>query len=152
MHRFLIVFVLVFAAGCSEGRQPATAKVPPPDPDPKVINAVQAVRIAEQFVRDNGYTDFVPPDARKLDPESLEFSEDEKAWLAERHHTLRPRALGYRSGSRNDPDGWTVGFEEVKPVEGHPDIGRAVTMDAFGQDVVVQHMGFYLRDLQPRPE
>ena len=43
-------------------------------------------------------------------------------------------------------------LEEVKPVEGHPDIGRAVTMDAFGQDVVVQHMGFYLRDLQPRPE
>ena len=146
-----MALVLVCGAGCGDGRRPATPKAPTA-PSAKVIDAGQAVRIAEQFVRENGYTDFVPKDVSKLEPESIEFSEDEKDWLASRHNTLRPRACGYRKGGRNDPSGWTVGFKRVKPREGHLDIGQAVTMDEHGEDVTVQHMGFFLRNLQPRPE
>ena len=61
--------------------------------DPGVMDAARAIKIAEQFVRDNGYTDFVPPDAGKLVSESIEREGREK-WIADRHNTLRPRALG----------------------------------------------------------
>ncbi len=146
-----VVFFLLVVGGC--GRSPVPAAVKGQESQgPKTINAMQAVGIADQFVRENGYTDFMPKSASGLEPESIEFSENETDGLAERHDTLRPRALGYRMGGRNDARGWTVGFGLVKPREGRSEIGRAVTMDRLGQNVVVQHMGFFLRNLEPRPE
>jgi hypothetical protein len=123
----------------------------------ETINARQAVRIAERFVRANGYTDFVPDDANRLIPESLEFSRDRRDWLKQRHNTLKPRAVGYRKGARNEPKGWMVGFELVDPFEDQRiidqrRIGRGVTMDARGRGVMVQHMGFFLDGLEPRPD
>jgi len=116
------------------------------------INARQAVQVAERFVRENGYTDFVPEDPRRLVPESIEFSRDRRDWLKKRHNQLKPRTVGYRKGSRNDPEGWTVGFALVKPTDEARPTGRAVTMDTRGRRVRVEHMGFYLEGLEPRPE
>lgn len=116
----------------------------------KTIDARQAVRIAERFVHDNGYTDFIPDDLSRLAPESLEFSRNPRGWFKYRHGLLKPQAVGYRKGGRNDPKGWTVGFALVKP--SNPDAEIAVTMDERGRGAVVQHMGFFLKGLEPRPE
>jgi hypothetical protein len=118
-----------------------------------LIDARRAVRIAEGFVRENGYTDYVPEDISLLVPESMEFSRNRRDWLRQRHNTLRPRAVGYQKGGRNDPKGWTIGFELVNPIRENADrVGRAVTMDARGRRLTVQHMGFYLDGLEPRPD
>jgi hypothetical protein len=124
----------------------------PPHLPKGVIDARQAVRIAERFVRQNGYTDFVPDDLRRLLPETLEFSSKPSTWLKQRHNTLTPLAVGYRKGARNERDGWTVGFALVDPINGDPEIGMGVTMDARGRNVTMQHMGFFLKGLEPRPE
>jgi hypothetical protein len=119
----------------------------------RAIDPRQAIRISERFVRQNGYTEFVPDDPSRLAPESFGFSRDKRVWLRQRHNTLKPRAAGFLEGARNYPKGWTVGFELVKPIaDGKEPIGRAVTMDAMGHHVTVQHMGFYLDSLRPRPE
>jgi hypothetical protein len=70
-------------AGSEVGPQALGNQVIPPDEVPESaldsnpvrINAAQAVKISEQFVRDNGYTDYAPPDASKLIPESIESFE-----------------------------------------------------------------------------
>ena len=118
----------------------------------EAIDAREAVRIAEQFVRENGYTNVRPKDPRRLVPESIEFSHDRRVWLKERHNTLKPRAVGYRKGARNDANGWTVGFELVSPLDKTRAVGRGVTMNAKGRRVRVEHMGFFLSGLEPRPD
>jgi hypothetical protein len=115
---------------------------------PPPINAMQAVKIAEEFVHDNGYTDYVPPDSSKLVSESIEWEGREK-WIADRHDTLRSRALGFMNEARNDPSGWTVGFEYVKPSDRRH--GRAVTLDTNGRKLRMQHVDFILKYLTPRP-
>jgi hypothetical protein len=117
----------------------------------KPIDARQAVRIAERFVHDNGYTDYVPDNLLRIAPESFDFSRNPYEWFKYRHGLLKPQAVGYRKGSRNDPKGWTVGFALVKPLE-NPDAGIAVTMDAKGRGAIVQHMGINLKSLEPRLE
>lgn len=48
--------------------------------------------------------------------------------------------------------GWTVGFELVEPIgDGKKAVGRAVTRDARGRHLTVQHMVFNLDVLKPRP-
>jgi hypothetical protein len=116
------------------------------------LTADEAVRIAERFVRENGYTDFTPDDPRQLVPESIEFSRDRRDRLKRRHNTLKPKGLGYLTGSRYDSNGWTVGFALVKPTDWTRPVGRAVTMDARGHAVRVEHKDFYLDGLEPRPD
>lgn len=113
------------------------------------IGATQAIKIAEQFVRDNGYTEYVPPDSSKLTPESIEWS-GRADWISHRRNTLRPKALGCAEGARNDENGWTVGFERVDPSD--RGTGRAVTMDARGGSVRMQHVDYILSRLKPRSE
>ena len=62
----------------------------------KTIDARQAVRIAERFVHDNGYTDFTPDDLRRIAPESFNFSRNPYDWFKSRHGLLKPQAVGYR--------------------------------------------------------
>jgi hypothetical protein len=89
-----VVLGVTLAAGVARGQVPRRAK--------RAIDARQAVRIAERFVRENGYTDFIPDDPRRLVPESIEFSRNRRDWLKARHNELKPQAVGYRNGSRND--------------------------------------------------
>lgn len=113
------------------------------------IGAAAAVRLAEWFIRANGYTDLAPPDRTRLAPESFE-NRGRASWLAGRRGTLRPRAVGYLPGGKSTPEGWTVGFEyAARPPGGQ--LGRAVTMDAAGEALVVQHQDLRLWILLPRP-
>jgi hypothetical protein len=116
---------------------------------PQVIDARDALRIAEAFIRENGYTDFVPEDLSKLAPESFERKEKSE-WLARRHQTLNASAVGYWKGGKNDPNGWTVGFSFANSPR-NSDRGRAVTMDENGGNLVVQHKDLILSHLNPRP-
>jgi hypothetical protein len=131
-------------AAVAEGQMAHLAK--------KAIDARQAVRIAERFVRENGYTDFVPDDPSQLVPESVEFSRDRRDWLKNRQSTLKPKAVGYLKDSGSKSKGWIVGFALVKPRNSTRPVGRAVTMDARGHNVRVEHKGFLLDGLEPRAE
>lgn len=149
MHRFAYLLAIVspaLAAGLAHGRPASHHRAR------GTIDARQAVRIAERFVRENGYTDFVPDDFRRLVPESIEFSRDRRDWFEGRQNTLKPQAVGYRRGSRNDPKGWTVGFALSELMKTTPGTGRAVSMDAKGRHARVEHMGFFLKNLEPRPD
>jgi hypothetical protein len=149
MYRFIFALRLVTASQF-HGDERAVHAQAPKDAVPKEIDAAQAIKIAEQFVRENGYTDFVPQDASLLTPESIEFSGREE-WVAERHDTLVPRAVGYLRRGKDDKSGWTVGFKYVKPSEDRG-AGRAVTMDKHGKRLVVQHKDLVLKNLVRRPE
>jgi hypothetical protein len=110
------------------------------------VDAKEAVGIAEQFVRENGYTDFVPIDLVALQPEAIEHGARDQ-WPAHRANTLLPVAKGIGRGAPNHPKGWTVGFAYVKPL-GDSSIGRAVTMDEFGEHVRMQHKDLMLDSLE----
>ena len=85
------------------------------------VDDKEAVRIAEQFVRENGYTDFVPTDLAALQPEGIEFVARDQ-WPTNRANTLLPAAKGIRRGALSHPKGWTVGFAYAKP-HGGPNVG-----------------------------
>jgi hypothetical protein len=113
------------------------------------IDALEAVRIAECFVIQNGYTNLPPmKDKSKLASEGIDSSDPDER-LRDRYDTLQPKAYGLLNRSRSI-DGWTIAFRyNAKHAEyrrtipnfegftkGH---GRAVTMDAFGESLRVQH-------------
>ena len=141
------------AAGPFAAASPRPDDKPPaptePKPKPKPIDAATAVKLAEGFVRVNGYTDFEPPDPAKLAPETLEMS-PRGDWAAFRRGTLRPRAVGYLAEGKDGPDSWTVGFEYADRPAGASN-GRAVTMDAAGKKLVVQHKDLRMDILEPCP-
>jgi hypothetical protein len=118
----------------------------PPGAAARPVDGGEAVRIAEQFVRENGYTGLPPIDPATLQPEGIEYG-DRDQWPAHRANTLLPVAKGIRRGAVNDPKGWTVGFAYVKPLR-DTSIGRAVTMDEFGEHVRMQHQDFRLDSLR----
>jgi hypothetical protein len=182
VQRALVVLIVVATAGCQRGDQPGpaeeprqspkpTASPPLPAPEPSApelravgsgegpkrsegsnagrISVEEAVRLAEQYIHDQGYTDFIPPDTAKLVPESIARVGRER-WIGMRHNRLRPRACGYLERSRRDPDGWTVGFEFVDAR--NPYVGRAVTMDASGRNLRVEHVDLLLKKIKPWPE
>ncbi|MBX9725063.1 MAG: TonB family protein [Candidatus Obscuribacterales bacterium] len=123
------------------------------------ITEEQAIKIAEKFIAENGYTSAAPissPVAR----ESLTMSETEAEERASRHDTLEPKAYGILPGSargKGSPPyaGWTVIFRyskrayllnELTDKEAHR-CGRAVTMDEFGHEIMVQHKDIFLKTL-----
>ncbi len=113
-------------------------------PQPVTVLRSEAVALAEEFVCANGYTD--APHTQDLDQitlESIEGSSELAAILRERRGTLLPRAYGV---SRSE-HGWTVGFRHR---EGPATVGRAVTLNAFGKNLRMQHQGFMLSALETR--
>ena len=64
---------------------------------PRAIDSKEAVQIAEQFVRKNGYTDFVPTDLAALQPEGIEYG-DRSQWLAMRVQHLAADGSGRSKG------------------------------------------------------
>lgn len=70
-----------------------------------------------------------------------------------RRDSLEPNAYGYARGTR-DPDGWTVLFrkkykaELAKLIPNYEErikkTARAVTMDAYGHVIEIEHQDFYL--------
>lgn len=114
---------------------------------PGDITAAQAVRIAEEWMRANGYTNFLPAHPRDpaIDIAEVLVGADEREILATRRNMVRPRALGYWKGWPREAAGWTVGFEPTKSLG--PGVGVLVTMGRDGSHVRVEHMGYSLEGI-----
>jgi hypothetical protein len=112
----------------------------------------KAVRLAEEFVARNGYTD-LPPDRDNLSYESIEWGENIDELLKFRHDSLERRAYGIRyTGKMNGP-GWTVAFRPAlryrcgnAVLAGH-EMGRTVTMDENFENLRVEHKSFPLANV-----
>jgi hypothetical protein len=129
--------------------------------DSKKVSEQQAVKLAEKFISENGYTT-ATADSAHLAPESLAFRANTPAQeLALRHNTLEPKAYGILPGGKSGP-GWTVIFQYSKEVRAsnkqadagnsveQRGVGRAVTMDEFGRQLVVQHKDIFLKACQKK--
>jgi opacity protein-like surface antigen len=96
------------------------------------LSKEEAVELAEQFVRENGYTDASEREIkRQLDLESIEWSNDRRDLLEERRATLAATAIGVKSTR----DGWGVAFDYVQS----SGACRVVTMMVDGSDIRMQH-------------
>jgi len=151
MLKAVYTIVLLCVAGCGNP-DPRPASSASGTVTPSGITVEQAVSIAEEFIRANGYTDYSPVELSNLDVDMPRVvTEEDKAMLkdllAQRRNTIKPRAYGWKRGRRNDPKGWTVGFELVETLNNDPGIGQAVEMDGHGADAWVEHMGFDLKSL-----
>ena len=99
------------------------------------------MRLAEAFVRANGYTD-APPTNEFRDPESFERGPEKIDGTGK---ILESRAWGFQRGSRSDLDqGWSVIFQikqkpafKTKPNEAA--YGKVVQMDRSGGLLLVLH-------------
>ncbi len=99
-----------------------------------------AVRKAEQFVAENGYTNL--PDSRmkkELNAESIEWTADRQKQIAQRAGTLSPVAIGAKSGRKHAGVGWSVAFDYAAN-EGERVTCRVVTMALDGADMRVEHV------------
>jgi hypothetical protein len=153
VSRAVCSIALLCVVGCS-GQDPDAKRTGSGKPARLVITAEQAVRFAEAFIRANGYTNDPAEDQSDMDVDAddpeVTNEEDEQSpivVLAERRNTIKPRAYGWMRGRRNDPKGWTVGFELVKPLKNDPSIGQAVEMDDHGSEIWLEHVGFDLKSL-----
>ena len=80
---FAILFVLGAGVWVAEQQEVGPEEVRLP------IAADEAVALAEQFVRENGYTDAPDNDVKpRLDPEGLEWTSDRSEQLKGRRNTL----------------------------------------------------------------
>lgn len=108
----------------------------------------EAIRLAEEFIAQNGYTN-LPPDKSKLAYETIEWESNIDDMLRERHDTLEPKAYGIRHGRKGGDPGWTIVFRYS-----HPSIkqmrrnGRAVTMNLDGSGLRVEHVDFILKHVE----
>lgn len=116
----------------------------------------KAVRIAEEFIKRNGYTD-APADKNNLSHETVEFYDNIDERLKQRYNTLNEKAFGVSAHGRGNEKGWTVVFQYaekvVKEIEkipktnlvSNPKIaGRAVTMNENFENLLVEHKDFFL--------
>ena len=128
----------------------------------------KAIRIAEEFVAQNGYTD-LPADKSKIAHETVEFARNLDELLKMRADTLERKAYGilYKAtGTKMGEKGWTVVFREknvsddyYKSIsqstgkkitrENFP-IGRAVTMNANFENLLVEHKVFPLQNVDKK--
>ena len=110
----------------------------------------EAIRLAEQFIAVNGYTN-LPPDKRKFAYETIEWESNIDDILKERHDRLEQKAYGVLRGRKRGSAGWTVVFRYKHPTEQEEGkIGRAVTMNLDGSDTRVEHVDFILRFVEEK--
>ena len=108
----------------------------------KTLSRQQAVRAAEKFIIENGYTNLPPmSDTSKLTLESIEWTSDRKRILKQRHNSLERKAYGFLGNSKGKP-GWTIAFRYKN--SRNKDAGRAVTMDVDGKNKRMQHVDIFL--------
>jgi hypothetical protein len=127
------------------------------EPTQKITEG-QAIKVAEKFVAENGYT-AVAASSNPLARESLTLTRTGSDERLLRHNTLEPGAYGIFSGcprGKGSPPfaGWTVIFQYSKQARAKDEsidqrgVGRAVTMDEFGHDIMVQHKDIFLKAAQ----
>lgn len=124
----------------------------------KQISEAAAIRLAEQFVADNGYTDSPPvEDKSNLSAEGIDPA-DPDARLKVRFNTLAPKAYAVGRG-KVEKYGWTIVFRYNADNEHYrraipnyrrhiKQVGRAVTMNADGSHIRMQHQDIYLKGLK----
>lgn len=145
-----------------------TKTVTKPETPVEELPEARAVRVAEEFVVQNGYTDS-PADKSKIAHETVEFARNLDELLKMRANTLERKAYGilYKAtGTKMGEKGWTVVFREknvsddyYKSIsqstgkkitrENYP-IGRAVTMDTNFQNLLVEHKVFPLQNVDKK--
>lgn len=131
------------------------------------ITKEQAVKLAEQFIVDNGYTAVVPKKVKRLAPELLDFNKGYDFQIQVRHDSLKPRAVAVWNGNR-EGKGWSVAFrftessiaesrktkyldangKEIAPPP-ERDMGRVIIMDEFGKHCMIMHKELFLDMLKP---
>jgi hypothetical protein len=103
------------------------------------ISESEAIRLAEDFIIRNGYTDLPPdPDRRKLTAEPVVLASTVDEELRLRHDTLERKADGAYGGA----GGWMVYFR-YKNDKLDPDWRRTVVMDARGRHIRIMHQDAY---------
>lgn len=170
----IVVGLLTFAAGVilaavwvsgpgprAVGPTPAPASAPlaggieavplqAADTPPAASPEEKAVRLAEEFVARNGYTDLLP-DKENLSYETVEEAESLDEMLRFRHDTLERKAYGIRYASRMEGPGWTVVFRHSRRCGNTFDAaGRAVTMDENFESLLLEHKSFPLVNVQKK--
>ena len=142
-----LVTVLCLSNSCAQTANLNNTQTISTEANDTVTNEVteaQAVRLAEQFIAQNGYTDLLP-DKEGLTYESIEWTRDADKILQTRRDTLERRAYGIARNRKDDSPGWTVVFRYKPPA--YPemrDSGRAITMNIDGSDIRVEHVDFIL--------
>jgi hypothetical protein len=114
------------------------------------LSEAEAVKLAERFIAQNGYTD-LPPEKDKLASESFELESSIDEMLQRRRDTLERMAYGISSGRKGGSPGWTVVFRYKHPsdqqMRGN---GRAVTMNLDGAEMRVEHVDFILKKVDKK--
>ena len=121
--------MVVFGAAMwlSQRQEPLTEGVRGPP-----LTCDEAVALAEQFVRENGYTDAPDRDIKhRLDGEGLEWTSDRSEQLRLRRNTLLAKAIGIKATDQ----GWGVAFEYASDRSSC----RVVTMAIDGSSLRMQH-------------
>lgn len=151
IKNYIALILLLALMGCSSDAKKAkdrtlrfnksnwpTATYPLRDPPVDVsertrkIGGLEAIKMAEQFVIEQGYTDAKPDQSYHLIIlESNEFATDTTNILDDRLNTVKRKAIGAKEHGTS----WTVGFMLVNEVE---NIGRGVTMDTLGRNIIMQ--------------
>jgi cell division protein FtsL len=109
------------------------------------LSEAEAVKLAERFIAQNGYTD-LSAEKDKLANESIELEESLEEKLKMRRDTLERKAYGISSGRKGGSPGWTVVFRYKHPSDQQMrSNGRAVTMNLDGSEMRVEHVDFILK-------
>ena len=168
----LIGFVLFIFTNCQSKNVEATQLEQKPEPTITPNKTEQtktetpeekAVRLAEEFIKRNGYTD-APADKNNLSHETVEYHSNVEELLKLRQNTLEPKAYGvFYRGRLGDEKGWTIVFRHSEKVlkefeklpksnlVGNPKLGgRAVTMNGKFENLLLEHKDFFLDKVDKR--
>ena len=105
----------------------------------KKLSEVAAIKLAQEFVIRNGYTDKPVTDKSKVSLESVEISKNIDEILAFRKDTIIGRAYGILLNEGKT--GWIVVFKYKKQ---NKQVGRAITMGLYGNNLRMEHQDFML--------
>ena len=125
MRRLLqLTCLFLMTVGCA---RPGPVRAP--GGPPRILSALEAVAVAEDFIRRGGYTEAPPEGIELLPPE-------EQAFIPSLHDTLQAKAFGY-SHIESPSKGWMVVFCFTARFHGVEDAGQAVCMNEDGSDIGV---------------
>jgi len=167
---FIFVLAITSLVGCSGSKAQVENKnlvtensktennISPENKNLKVESADEkAVRVAEEFIKRNGYTD-APADKNNLSHETVEFYENIDELLESRQNSLELKAYGFLRKGRSSEKGWTVIFRhnetKYKDIADkyHKNSGRAVTMDENFENLLVEHKNIFLEAAEVKLE
>jgi hypothetical protein len=149
MKIIILISISLFTVNACSQQQISTLVEPIPinSFQTKKISGDEAIKIAENFIIENGYTDLPAiTEEKKVVFESIEWTSDVKEILKGRHNSLQKKAYGFRKGRKNSDKGFTVVFQYVSKTTRKT--GRAVTMDLDGKNIRVEHVEIFLKAVE----